>query len=65
MSFVQVSARSGGSAIAAMERTPFYGARLPDEVKRLLKLSKKLEMATFKSVLKCKMVFCFSYMYIT
>ena len=55
MSFVQVRAKSSGSAaLAATERTPFYGARLPDEIKRLLKLAKKLEMGTFKNILKCK-----------
>lgn len=54
MSFVQVRAKSGSAAVAATERTPFYGARLPDEVKRVLKLAKKLEMGTFKNILKCK-----------
>ena len=56
MSFVQVRAKSGSAALAATERTPFYGARLPDEVKRVLKLAKKLDMGTFKNILKCKCI---------
>lgn len=52
MSFVQVMSHSGGGLAA--DRTPFYGIKLPPEVKSLLQLSKKMEHATLRKVLKCK-----------
>lgn len=54
MSFVQVMSHSGGGLAA--DRTPFYGIKLPPEVKSLLQLSKKMEHATLRKVLKCKLL---------
>ena len=52
MSFVQVMSHSGGGLAA--DRTPFYGIKLPPEAKSLVQLSKKMEHATLRKVLKCK-----------
>ena len=38
----------------AADRTPFYGIKLPPEVKSLVQLSKKVEHATMRKVLKSK-----------
>ena len=54
MSFVQVRPRSGSSQSLATDRTPFYGARVPDEVKVMLKALKSVNPATVKKILKCK-----------
>lgn len=54
MSFVQVRPSSGGgSGSLAAERTPFYGARVPDEVKLMFKAMKGSDAATVKKILKC------------
>ena len=50
MSFVQVMSHSGGGLAA--DRTPFYGIKLPPEVKNLIQLSKKVDHATMRKVLK-------------
>lgn len=55
MSFVQVRPRSGSSQSLATDRTPFYGARVPDEVKIMLKALKSVNPATVKKILKCKL----------
>ena len=52
MSFVQVMSHSGGGMAA--DRTPFYGIKLPPEVKSLVQLSKKVEHSTMRKVLKSK-----------
>ncbi|XP_003390541.1 PREDICTED: COMM domain-containing protein 5-like [Amphimedon queenslandica] len=53
MSFVQVRPSSGGgSGSLAAERTPFYGARVPDEVKLMFKAMKGSDAATVKNILK-------------
>ena len=54
MSFVQVMSHSGGGLAA--DRTPFYGIKLPSEVKSLIQLSKKMDHATLRKVLKS--VYC-------
>ena len=50
MSFVQVMSHSGGNF--GSDRTPFYGIKLPVEVKKLVMLSKTIEHATMREVLK-------------
>ena len=50
MSFVQVMSHSGGSV--GSDRTPFYGIKLPMEVKKMVQLSKTMEHSTLKAVLK-------------
>lgn len=52
MSFVQVMSHSGGGLAA--DRTPFYGIKLPSEVKSLIQLYKKVDHATMRKVLKSK-----------
>ena len=54
MSMVQVISHSGGGLAA--DRTPFYGIKLPPEVKKLVQLSKKIEHGTIRKILKCKKV---------
>ncbi|KAL3878306.1 hypothetical protein ACJMK2_030669 [Sinanodonta woodiana] len=49
MSIVQVVG-SGGSVAA--DRTPFYGARLPNEVKSLVKPLSKLDKQVFRKILQ-------------
>ncbi len=51
MSMIQVISHSG-SGIAA-DRTPFYGIKLPSEVKKLVQLSKTVDHATLRKILKC------------
>ena len=55
MSFVQVKARSGTSGLPSVDRTPFYGARVPDEVKLMAKAMKGLDYAVIKKTLKRKL----------
>lgn len=52
MSFVQVMSHSGGGL--GSDRTPFYGIKLPVEVKNLVKLCKTVERDTMREVLKGK-----------
>ena len=52
MSFVQVMSHSGGGV--ATDRTPFYGIKLPPEIKSLIQLSKKVDHSTMRKVLKSK-----------
>ncbi len=47
---VQVMSHSGGGQAA--DRTPFYGVKVPVEVKKLVQLSKGVERSTMKEVLK-------------
>lgn len=49
MSFVQVRSSSGSSKIAGVDRTPFYGARIPDEVKDFSKQAKNVDMKLLKT----------------
>ncbi|XP_064404733.1 COMM domain-containing protein 5-like isoform X2 [Halichondria panicea] len=51
MSMIQVISHSG-SGIAA-DRTPFYGIKLPSEVKKLVQLSKTVDHTTLRKILKC------------
>lgn len=53
MSMIQVISHSGGAGGIAADRTPFYGIKLPSEVKKLLQLSKTVEHATMRKILKC------------
>ena len=52
MSMIQVMSQSGGGLAA--DRTPFYGIKLPSEVKKLIQLSKSVEHSTIRKILKCK-----------
>lgn len=52
MSMVQVMSHSGGGLAA--DRTPFYGIKLPPEVKKLVQLTKTVEHSTMKKILKGK-----------
>jgi hypothetical protein len=49
MSFVQVMSHSGGMG---SDRTPFYGIKMPLEVKNMVKLSKTVDRGILKEVLK-------------
>ena len=51
MSIIQVTG-SGGSAGA--DRTPFYGVRVPTEIKVMAKPLSKLEKSSFRKILQCK-----------
>ena len=51
MSVVQVMGQGGGGGYAA-DRTPFFGIKTPPEVKRLVHLTKTVERATFRKILK-------------
>ena len=54
MSFVQVRERSSsGLSTGTADRTPFYGIRIPDEVKGMLKAIKGKDGETIKKILKC------------
>ena len=50
MSFVQVMSHSGGGV--GSDRTPFYGIKLPVEVKKLVQLAKTVERSTLRQILK-------------
>ena len=52
MSAVQVMSQSGAGVAA--DRTPFFGNKTPLELKKLVQLSKTLDLAVFKNVVKCK-----------
>lgn len=49
MSFIQVMSHSGG---LASDRTPFYGAKLPVEIKKLVQLAKAMERNVTRQILK-------------
>lgn len=49
MSFVQVMSHSGGMGT---DRTPFYGIKVPVEVKAMVKLCKTVDRSTMKEILK-------------
>ena len=53
MSFVQVMSHSGA---LGSDRTPFYGVKVPVEVKSLVKLCKTVEHSLMKNVLKGQQV---------
>ena len=55
--FQQVMSHSGGGQAAA-DRTPFYGIKLPVEVKKLIQLSKVVERTTMKQILKGTIIIC-------
>lgn len=42
--------RTGGNLAA--DRTPFYGVKLPDEVKKSITILKHLEQEIFRKILK-------------
>ena len=52
MSAVQVMAQSGVGGAA--DRTPFFGIKVPQEVKKLVQISKTLDAAVFKNIVKCE-----------
>lgn len=52
MSAVQVMAQSGAGGAA--DRTPFFGLKIPLEMKKMVQLSKTLDAAVFKRIVKCE-----------
>ena len=60
MSVVQVM--GGGRGNLATDRTPFYGIKLPDEVKKSVAILKQIDQDGFRKILKRKKGFssCFS-----
>lgn len=56
MSFVQVMSHSGGGL--GSDRTPFYGIRLPAEVKSMIKLCKSIEHSKMREILKGELANC-------
>ena len=52
MSIIQVTG-SGGSSGA--DRTPFYGVRVPTEVKTMIKPLSKFEKSSFRKLLQSKL----------
>lgn len=52
MSAVQVMAQSGVGGAA--DRTPFFGIKAPQELKKLVQVSKTLDAAIFKKIVKCE-----------
>ena len=66
MSFVQVKERTGGGlpSSGAMDRTPFYGARVPEQVKIMLKAMKGMDQSIIKKTLKSNSIYIYRYIYI-
>ena len=59
MSFVQVRPSSGGGTQSLVaERTPFFGARVPEEVKLMYKALKSADEGTVKKIFKCTLEPC-------
>ena len=59
MSFVQVRPSSGGGIQSLVaERTPFFGARVPEEVKLMYKALKSADEGTVKKIFKCTLESC-------
>ena len=59
MSFVQVRPSSGGGSQSLVaERTPFFGARVPEEVKLMYKALKSADEGTVKKIFKCTLESC-------
>ncbi len=58
MSMIQVISHSASGGGIAVDRTPFYGIKLPSEVKKLIQLSKTVEHATMRKILKCSYTSC-------
>ena len=54
MSAVQVMAQSavGGAA----DRTPFFGIKVPQELRKTIQLAKNLDTALFKNIVKCELL---------
>lgn len=47
----QVMMQSSGGA---SDRAPFFGAKMPPEIKKLVQLSRNVDRSTYGNVLKCK-----------
>lgn len=52
MSAVQVMAQSGVGGAA--DRTPFFGIKVPQGLKKMVQVSKTLDGANFKKIVKCE-----------
>ena len=54
MSAVQVMTQSavGGAA----DRTPFFGIKVPHELRKTIQLAKNLDTALFKNIVKCELL---------
>lgn len=53
MSAVQVMAQSGVGGAAA-DRTPFFGIKVPQELKRTIQLAKNMDASLFKKIVQCE-----------
>ncbi|CAI8051104.1 COMM domain-containing protein 5 [Geodia barretti] len=51
MSAVQVMAQSGAGGAA--DRTPFYGIKVPQELRKTVQLAKNMDTALFKKIVQC------------
>ena len=56
MSIVQV--KGGGGGAVGLERTSFVGARVPPEIRAMIKPLSKLDKTAFKKILKGKLSTC-------
>lgn len=52
MSVVQVMGGGRAGSNLAADRTPFYGVKLPDEVKKSIAILKQLDQDVFRKILK-------------
>ncbi|RUS92020.1 hypothetical protein EGW08_000233 [Elysia chlorotica] len=55
MSIIQVKGGGGGGAVG-LERTSFVGARVPPEIRAMIKPLSKLDQTAFKKILKGKLI---------
>ena len=52
MSAVQVMAQIGVGGAA--DRTPFYGIKVPQELRKTVQLAKNMDTALFKKIVQCE-----------
>ena len=55
MSAVQVMAQSGLGGGAA-DRTPFFGIKVPLELRKTVQLAKAMDISLFKKIVKCELI---------
>ena len=54
MSAVQVMAQSGAGGAA--DRTPFYGIKVPQELRKTVQLAKNMDTTLFKKIVQCEFI---------
>jgi hypothetical protein len=52
MSIIQVTGSGGRTGV---DRTPFYGGRIPPEIRSLIKPLSKLDKQIFRKILQCNL----------